>query len=134
MKIEDFEKRDDKNWFSKEVFTFENDVVRFNYKWFVNLFEYQEGYESWYNSKYMIRLVVDDSSIHESHGKDDLFSEYVFSFFMKEKVFHKRKFSEEDLVKVLDSIDKIKIEPKIKKQGYSRIKAMINGGSFSAKG
>ena len=131
MKIEDFIEVKNGQWCSKERFLFKNDVVEFYYHWVVDIFHYQPGW-SYYNTKYTITILVDKESRCEMHkNPTDFIDDILYSFTIKVEEFINKDYNEKDFQKILKQIDKLKIEPKIKKDKYEKIKAILNGGHFN---
>ena len=129
MTLDDFTKKDSSNSYtSKERFWFENDKVKFWYRFYLNAHEKEEWGNGIYNTQYQVLLVVDDESIHESN-RNACFKEYTCGFILKEVV-KRGRFSEEQLEKVLDSALKIKIENKIKVERYQKILGIVNGTNY----
>lgn len=127
------------DWVSKERFWFENDKVSFWYRLYINVFEFQPGWNpNEYNTRYTIRLVVDTESIHPHHleihelKKGDLISDFdlvSFGFSLKQVERNGRR----DLAyidKLIASALKLKIENKIKVDRYQKILGITNGETF----
>lgn len=141
MTIKDFNKIDDNTWVSKERFWFENDKVKFWYRWYILTYVYQpEWNANVWKTRYQTLLVVDTESIHEKHRKSgirkyeksDILSSFdiiTFGFFFKE-VERKGMLEEDYLDKIIVSTLKLKIENKIKVDKYQQIRGIISGNSF----
>ncbi len=131
MVIEDFTEEYPNNWVSNDKFLFNNGVVEFYYRWVINAHTYQPGWDDDWNTRYVIQILVDNDSRHEEHKTDDIMlNDRLYSFFMKEREICHKKLNSDDLQKAISLIDKIRIEPKIKKNKYEKIKAILNGGHF----
>lgn len=131
MSIQDFNEEYPNTWVSTEKFFFKNDVIEFYYHWTINAHVYQPGWDDNWNTRYTIQILVDNDSKHEKHKTDDfMLNDRLYSFFMKEKEICHKKLNPIDLQKIINTIDKIRIEPKIKKDKYKKIKAILNGEHF----
>lgn len=131
MLITDFTKDKFGDFISNDVFYFKNNIVDFYYKWKINAFTYQPGWNDDWNTKYIVSILIDKDSRHENHQNTDYIVEdrlYCFDAQIKE-IKHK-KLNDKDLEKIIKGIDKIKIENKIKKNNYEQIKAILNGNNL----
>lgn len=135
MLKEDFNQITEGSFLSKNKFRFENDRVCFLYRWYVEVFQYQPGWNAnvW-NTKYTISIIVDNESRHEMHKSEnadsDLTNMYVYSFQILLRETKNKKYDEKYFSKLLNNLENIKIETKIKKNNYSKINAILNGNHF----
>lgn len=135
MKKDDFIEIFNNYFLSKETFSYDNGIVKFKYKWYVEVYEYQPGWnaEIW-NTKYTVSIIVDNESRHEIHKSEnayiDPFDMYMYSFQMQFRETRFKKYDEKFFSKLLENLEKLNIESKIKKYKYQKIKAIINGGHF----
>jgi len=123
----------DNIWESKELFTYEDDQVKFNYRWYIEKDHLLDDETGGYRYVFTTYILVDRESRGGRHNReDDWFSPRTYGFWMREReIRESRKLDiDKEFNKCFDQIDRIKIGPKLKKDKYTRIKAIINGDSF----
>ncbi len=133
MGTNDFYRSDDYliRYETKERFLFENDTIRFWYRFIISCHEYQE-WNSQHFTRYELYLFPDDESIHESRKENIPFMKIdiaAYGIILREKT-RKGKFDEKEFEKLANAIDGINIESKIKVHKYQKIKGLINGTTF----
>lgn len=141
MTLQDFNllNQSGNDWVSKDRFWFESNKVSFWYRLYINVFEFQPGWNAdVYNTRYTISLVVDTESIHPNHleehevNKGELLSGFdLLSFgYALKQVERKGKRDLLYIDKLIASALKLKIENKIKVDNYQKILGITNGETF----
>lgn len=142
MKLEDFDKipKNDHDflYLSKEKFLYDDGKVKFWYRYLIDHWTFQPGWDKRHDTDFNSYIVVDwDESVHESHKNPekwgpkkvtDSFYLPFFGFHLKTRtVTYCKNPVEKDYEIVAERIDKHRIDTKIKKDKYERIKGIING-------
>lgn len=124
MTIDDFEISTQFNdeYTTKERFYFENDVVKFWYKWKIATHQYQDGWSSSDNwkTKYQLILLIDIDDI------DNKPLATVFNFFIVKQTEKKGLISIPHIEQLIKWIDKINIEKHIKENKYQQLKYVLS--------
>lgn len=128
MEIKDFKKEGNERYISNEIFSFENNIAKFNYRISLIVHTYQDDNSYGNMTRYQVYMIVDDSSVHPNH-KDYYFKEREHGFLLK-KVEKKGDFNVDVFEKTLNAALKIKIENKIKVDAYQKIKGILSGGEY----
>lgn len=139
MELKDFTKITDEItgssvYISKEKFLYDDGKIKFSYRYLMCHWTYQPGWDSRHDTEFYSYIVVDEDSIHESHKKDGLkkitdslyLRYYGFHLKTKTKSYCKTP-SENDYEIIAERIDRHRIDSKIKKDKYKRIKDIVNG-------
>lgn len=111
---------------SKNCLSYEGNGISFKYRILYKVHTYMDNVKM---TRYLIYMVVDDSSVHERY-KDYHFKEIEHGFLLK-KVEKRGDFNEETLNKVIESALRLNITNKIKVNGYEKIRGILSGTDYS---
>lgn len=127
MTFKNFNK-DGNNYISKDRFFFENNKVKFSYRYLVRIHVDQPHWDGVDYATYSILLLVDDESIHEK-WRNDSTKDIICSYLLREKTY-KGNVNEVDFNKSIKGIESLKIENKIKIDKYQQIIGITTGCKF----
>ena len=142
MKKEDFNKINPKDaqcealFISKESFPFKYKHIMFRYRYEIYAWTYQcSDIEGDVKTDYLVFALVDEDSIHERHRKKSnpqfgscLYNRF-FGFLLRKRTRNGR-YNDKDAEWLMERIEKMHIEPKIRKNRYQKIQGIIGGTNY----
>jgi len=140
MKKEEFDKikgdgiQSEHVFLSKERFHFKCKRVEFYYRY--KIYAWTHGLANNLRTDYLLFVDVDEESIHKTHKEkvnptiDSTFYDRYFGFLLKKRTTNGH-FNDKDAEWLMERVEKIRLEPKIKENRYQKIFGIVNGEEYS---